>query len=116
MTSFSHSRPVRNKAKEIVGQKPAPAVRITRGVLGYHHGTDKNKALVVSLKDGDLIEIRPARTSRPKVISAFDLYDYLVRLEAGVAEREKREARKQKKAERLARLRQERAEKKLFRK
>lgn len=79
------------------------------------HGPDRNKQLVVSLKDGDLIEIRPVRTQRMKAISAFDLYDYLIRLEAGVVARQKREDKKAKKAERLARQRQERAEKRLFR-
>jgi hypothetical protein len=116
MQTFSHKRPVRNEAGDIISHKPAPAIRITRGGLSLMHGPDKNKQLVVSLKDGDLIELRPARTSRSKSISAFDLYDYLIRLEAGVVERQKREDKKAKKEVRLARLRQERAEKRLFRK
>jgi hypothetical protein len=80
------------------------------------HGPDKNKQLVVLLKDGDLIEVRPLHTQRPKSISAFDLYEYLIRLEAGVIAKQKKEEKKAKKAERLARLRQENAEKRLFRK
>jgi len=117
MKSFSHKRPTRDPfTNAITGYKLAPAIRITRGILSLSHGPDKNKPLVVSLKDGDLIEIRPAKTQRPKSISVFDVYDYIIRLEAGMVERQKREEKKAKKDERLARQRQERAEKRLFKK
>lgn len=116
MKTFSHRRPIRNTAGEIIEQRSAPAVRLTRGGLGYHHGLDKNKQLVVSLKDGDLIEMRPIRTQRTKTISAFDLYDYLIRLEMNAAERIKKEAKREARDIRLAQQRQERAEKRLFKK
>lgn len=114
MHSFSHTRPIRNKAGEIISHKAAPAVRITRGTLDGAYGIDRNKQLVVALKDGDIIEMRPAKTRRALAITAFDLYGYLIRLAAGIAARQKREEKKAVKEAKLARARQERAERKLF--
>jgi hypothetical protein len=111
---FGHNRPVRDTAGEIIGSKPSPVRVKTVDGLGYNFGPDKNKRLVLTAHQGDLIGLRPERTSRELKISANDLYAYMIRCEANLAARQKANVRKERKAERLARQRQERAEKRLF--
>lgn len=92
-----------------------PIHRVTKGSLGYHHGIDKGRQLVVSLVDGDLVALRPKGTRRPaKTLSVFDIYDMAIRIEARVQALEKARVAKERKAIRLAAERQRRAEKRLF--
>jgi len=90
--------------------------RVTRGTLNFRYGPDRDKHLVISLRDGDLITLKPLRTSRPETISAFDLYNYLLRCRANREVLERAREKKARKAERLAAMRQKRAEKRLFEK
>lgn len=117
MKTFEHTRPVRNDAGDVVGERPAPVWRKTvRNALGKHHGTDRDRLLAVGLVSGDLISVRPAGTRRvPLTILASDLYDLLVRREANLANLVKARAKKEARSIRLARQRQERAEKRLVR-
>jgi len=48
-------------------------------VLGGQFGSDKAKRLVVTLKDGDLIEFRPERTRRVVSMLAVDLFRFIIR-------------------------------------
>lgn len=90
--------------------------RVTIGGLGKHHGLDKERPLVVSLIQGDLISIRPkGRRTGERQITAFDLYDHLLRCEANCAKMERLRQLKERKAQRLADERQRRAEKRLTR-
>jgi hypothetical protein len=93
-----------------------PVYRVSKGSLGFHHGTDRGRRLVCALVNGDLLEMRPhgARTSRAKTMSLFDIYDMAIRIEARAKALEKARATKEKKAIRLARQRQDRAERKLI--
>jgi len=80
--------------------------RVTRGTLNFRYGPDRDKHLVISLRDGDLITLKPLRTSRP----------YLLRCRANREVLERAREKKARKAERLAAMRQKRAEKRLFEK
>lgn len=84
MNSFGHT----------VNGKPRPCQRVTRGALGFHHGPDKGRQLIVSLEAGDLIQFRPKGTRQRHALSAFDLFNYVLRTEAHARAREKRERRK----------------------
>ncbi len=81
MKTFSHKRPVRDADGQVIGMKPASAVRVTRAQLGGEFGPDSERRLVVSLVDGDLIEFRPERTRQVKRMAATDLYRYVLRCE-----------------------------------
>lgn len=115
MNAFGHRTPIRGANGEVTGLRDKPAVRITRNTLSGMHGPDRDRKLVVRLIDGDLIEFRPAGTQRRKVMSAFDLYDHIMRTEANAMCRAKRESQKERKAIRLAQQRQARAEARLTR-
>lgn len=116
MNEFGHKRPIRDRqSKTVIGFKPAPARRITRGALGFHHGPDRGRRLVVSLVDGDLVQFRPAGTSRPPIaMTAQDLYDHVLRTQAAAAARKRAQEKRERQAAALARRRQQRAERRLF--
>lgn len=114
MKTFGHQRPVRDKHGEISGLIDCPARARTRDVCGALFGTDKDRRLIVSLEAGDLVCVRPERTTRVYRVAAKDLFHWLLRSEANRVNLERARDRKAKKAERLARQRQERAEKRLF--
>lgn len=117
MTEFGAKVPVRDEKGEVIGTRASEVARITRNTLGFSFGKDRNRRVVVALRDGDIIAVRPARRSRLSVltITAQDLHGYLVRCEADRIVREKKRDRKERTAIRLAAKRQERAEKKMFR-
>jgi hypothetical protein len=114
MKTFSHKRPIRDEAGDILELRPASVSRVTVGTLGFNHGPDKRKPLVVTLADGDLICFRPAKTRRTKCARAIDVYEWLLRSEAMQVQMAKLREKKARKAQRLADLRQKRAEKRLF--
>lgn len=111
MKTFSHKRPVRDVDGQVIGMKPASAVRVTRAQLGGEFGTDSERRLVVSLVDGDLIEFRPERTRQVKRMAATDLYRCVLRCEvnrvllerASDAKRRKADARADRKWRNLIR-------------
>ena len=70
---------------------PRPCRRVTRGALGFNHGQDKGRSLTVSLEAGDLITFRPKGARQRHTLSAFDLFNYVMRTEALARAREKRE-------------------------
>ena len=112
--SFNHTRPVRDDSGEIVGSQPSPVRARTQDGLPHNYGLDRDRRLIVSLEAGDLIRVKPERTSRALCITAVDLYAYLVRMQANCATLAKARAKKERKALRLAAQRQIRAEKRLF--
>jgi hypothetical protein len=69
--------------------------RVTKGSLGGHHGADRGRRLVVTLRDGDLVELRPHGTRRRKFVSVFDVYDFIIRAEARAAALEKARAKRE---------------------
>lgn len=113
MKNFSHTRPVRDEAGEIVSQKSAPYSRVTFAPLGGQFGSDKSKRLVVTLLAGDVIQMRPEKTRRVVSMLAVDVYRILLRNEANKATLEKARARKIKKQEQRESARIKRADAKL---
>lgn len=83
MLTFHHLR----------GGRPAIVARVTNGALGFNHGPDRGRPLVVSLEAGDLIVFRPKGTRQRVLLSAFDAYNHAVRCAALAKVREKRAAR-----------------------
>jgi hypothetical protein len=94
MKTFSHQRPVRDEAGQIISQKPAPVSRVTVAELGGQFGADRTRRLVVSLKAGDLIEFRPERTRQTITMLAADLYRSVIRAQAQSRALEKARATK----------------------
>ncbi len=91
MKTFGYSVPVRNDAGDIESYKPREISLATKAVLGGNYGPDKNKALVVSLRDGDVIAFRPlGRTKKAEVtIEAKDVYAVCLRYAANKRHLEK---------------------------
>jgi hypothetical protein len=58
--------------------------------LGGEFGPDKRRRLVVTCKDGDVIEFRPERTRQTVTVRAVDLYRFALRSRAGLIERKAR--------------------------
>ena len=79
MNRFGQPTPIRNAAGEIVGDRPSSVSRVTKNVLPKCHGTDKDRPLVVTLRDGDIIAFRPAGTRREVTATAHDLYAAVMR-------------------------------------
>ena len=75
-----------------VDGREQPARRVTMGGLGWNHGKDRGRNLVVALEQGDLITFRPKGTRQRVLLSAFDAYGYAVRCVALAKAREKRQA------------------------
>lgn len=65
--------------------------RQTIGALDCSFGSDRGKRLVVSLEQGDLIAIKPARAKagRTERISLFDLYRMAIRIRVNRAQLDK---------------------------
>jgi hypothetical protein len=112
--NFGHKRPVRDEAGKIVDFKSSPAQAITLEALGGAFGPDRKHRLIVTLAEGDLIILRPARTTRPISVAAKDVYRFALLCRANLANLEKARAAKARKAERLAAARVARAERRLF--
>jgi hypothetical protein len=116
MRNFGNKRPVRDGDGTIISFKESPSRAVTLGTLGGNHGPDRNRRLVVSLVDGDLIEFRPYGTKRTYQAPATAVYEWLLRSQAQSKQMAKLRERKAAKQQRLADQRQRRAEKRLFRK
>lgn len=91
-----------------------PAKVKTVEVLGAAYGPDRDKRLVFTAHKGDVLGIRPERTSRELFIAAKDLYAHLIRMQAGRAHLEKARARKAARARRREAQKIKRAERKLL--
>lgn len=115
MKTFGWTRPVRDVNGEIIDTKESLVRVRTQSVLGHGYGPDNDKRLVFTMGAGDLVNIRPERTTRSVNIRAIDLYAYCLRIEANRQCLENARAKKARKAERLAQQRQARAEKRLTR-
>lgn len=113
MKTFSHTRPVRDDAGQIISEKPAPCSRVTFNPLGGNFGSDKRKRLVVTLLAGDVIQCRPEKTRRTVSMLAVDVYRIMLRNEANKFTLEKARAAKIRKQDRLERARISRADAKL---
>lgn len=102
MNTFGQLIPVRDgETGEIVGERPAVVARVTRDVLGGQFGSEKDKRVVVELRDGDVIALRPLRSpgdKRTLTIEVKDLWAYLNRCKANLATLEKARERKAAKA------------------
>lgn len=113
MRTFGHTRPVRDDAGNVIEQIPSPVQAITRASLDGSFGVDRNRRLVVSLTDGDLITIRPAGTRRSYSARACDVLRFIIQGQARSRQLERARIAKERKAVRLAAERQRRAERKL---
>lgn len=102
MTPFGQKTPVRNEAGAIVGERVAIVARITRNELGSGYGSDRDRRLIVSLCDGDIITLKPERVSKDRThsITAKDLWAHLERIAARNAQLETARERKLKLAAR----------------
>ena len=100
MNVFGQQIPIRDEETgAIVGHRPSIVSRKTREPLGGQFGSDKNKRLVASFVDGDVIAIRPERTQRQLTITARDLYAYMLRCQANKSLLERAREKKARKAE-----------------
>ena len=115
MKTFSHTRPVRNEAGEIINAKPAPCSRCTVAALGGNFGPDRRRRLVVTLKAGDIVEFRPERTRQTVTMLATDLYRVALRARASRVHLEKARTSKARKAEARAARRIKAADKRITR-
>lgn len=79
-------------------------LRVTREVLGGHFGLDRNRKLVVGLRNGDLLSLRPQGTRQEVQVPLADVYAWALRSRALNAQLKKARERKaildQKRAER----------------
>lgn len=106
---------MRSDDGEIVGTKPSEVSRITRHSLGSLFCGDRDRRLIVSLRDGDIIAVKPERLNGNSTltITAQDLYGYLVRQQANrVALEKARESKAAKRSRKIA-ARIKRTEKRL---
>lgn len=82
--------------------------RITRGTLNGHFCRDSGRKLVVRLRDGDILELRPQGTRQAATALLADIYSWMLRSQS---DRE----RMAKLRERKAKLAEQRAERRLRR-
>jgi len=88
------------KDEPVVRQVANEPVRITRGELNGHFCRDSGRRLVVKLKDGDVLELRP-QGCKKGVYSAtlFDIYAWMIRSSADRAKMSRLRDIKARKAE-----------------
>ena len=79
--------------------------RVTREVLGFGHGADRDRRLVARLAFGDILELRPQGTRRTKTVRLVDVYTWALKCEVNRAQLEKARARKAARDEARARAR-----------
>ncbi len=77
-------------------------VRVTRERLEGHFCRDKGRRLVVTLRDGDLLELRPEGTRQKSLASLFDIYAWMLRSAADKVKMAKLREIKEQKAIRRA--------------
>lgn len=81
-----------------------PLKRVTNEKLGSGHGSDGRRRIVVTLLPGngddvpDMIELRPERTRRGKLVAIRDVYTYILKCEANKATIDRMNKAKAKKA------------------
>lgn len=73
--------------------------RVTRETLGGNFGTDQNRRLVVSLKAGDILSLRPQGTRQEVTVALKDVYRWAIQARANRALLEKARAAKARKQE-----------------
>jgi hypothetical protein len=89
--------------------------RLTKETLGGGFGPDRKRRLVVSLRDGDVVEFRPHGCRKGKVSMMLkDVYRYALQCEANKRHLAKARERKARKAVLRERAAIKRMEKKLF--
>lgn len=89
-------------------------VRVTKGTLGGAFGADRARRLVVELRDGDVLIVRPHRCHNGAVqVLLRDVYRWGLWMQASRRQLEKARARKARLAELRARRALERAERRL---
>ena len=73
--------------------------RVTAGTLGYGHGPDRDRNLVVSISYGDVLVLKPKGRREGSVVTLplIDLYTYGLKCRANKAHMEKLRERKAKK-------------------
>ena len=82
---------------KIVANEP---VRLTRGTLNGHFCRDRNRPLVVRLRDGDILELRPQGCKKGTYTATlFDIYAWMIRSVADHAKMTKLREIKARKAE-----------------
>ena len=82
---------------EMVANEP---VRVTRGRLNGHFFRDSGRKLVVALKDGDILELRPQGCRKGTYAATlFDVYSWMIQNHANKEKMAKLRAIKEKKEE-----------------
>lgn len=76
--------------------------RLTRGTLDGHFGRDSGRKLVVTLRDGDILELRPQGTRHALTAVFKDIFSWMHRSKAESGKMAKLRARKALLAERRA--------------
>lgn len=99
MKAFGHKRPVRDKSGNIIDQRPSPVRVRTIDPLGGSFGPDKERRLILTMGEKDMVYMRPERTSvkRTVGIRAVDLYRHILMCVANSAQLEKARATKARK-------------------
>jgi hypothetical protein len=95
-------RRVKGKLVPVIGPDGQPetkvvaseVIRVTHSELGGHFGRDKRRKLVVALRSGDVLELRPQGTRQVSSMLLTDVYSYMLRCAA--ARRQLEKARKRK--------------------
>lgn len=113
MNTFGQPIPVRDAKGEVTGFKPSVVSRVTKNELTGNYGPDKQRKLVVSFMDGDIIAMRPAGTRRTVSATALDLYAALLRWQANKVLLERARERKAAKQSRRESDRIRRADKRI---
>ena len=82
--------------------KPSRSVtRVTNGVLGFSHGSDRNRQLVCSLQYGDTLVLKPkGRRKGVVTLLLVDLYTYGLKCQVNKVRLEKAREKLAKKRER----------------
>lgn len=82
--------------------RPSRSVtRVTAGTLGYSHGSDRDRKLVITLSYGDYIVLKPkGRRTGAVTILAVDLYTYGLKCQVNKVRLEKARETLAKKRER----------------
>jgi len=111
VNQFGQPIHIKNADGEIIGERIPQVSRLTKNELSGGFGPDNGRALVVSLRAGDIIAFRPQGTRREVTATAKDIYVAVLRWQANrlnLAKAIEAKARKKAKREREAIARAER--------
>lgn len=90
--TFGHKRPLlRDALGKVTEWIDSPVRAVTIGELGGAFGRDKHQRLIATLAAGDVITMRPTRTSRTVTGTAADVYRFLLTNAANAAARKTKE-------------------------